>query len=269
MAVSAASLLSTSTTTDSTDASKKARTVGGTMGKDQFLQLLVTQLKYQDPLKPMDDTAFVSQMAQFSALEQMQNLNTSYSATKAFSLIGKTVSANYTSETGELVDVTGVVDKVRIDSGNALVSVNGKEIPIDKISEVSNVYNTSMTELMGLIGKKVDGNIIDASGNTAAVAGIVASIKKVDGKDNVSLNNVILNNVEVVIPKGSVQYIEDYLKNNFDKTISVKVTDLLGRKTEITGNLYDYAKGSDGSFNVMLSGVNVPVEQIDGLSSGG
>ncbi|MTI57300.1 flagellar hook capping FlgD N-terminal domain-containing protein [Geosporobacter ferrireducens] len=45
------------------------------LDKDAFLQLLVTQLRYQDPLNPMDDKEFVAQMAQFSALEQMQNLN--------------------------------------------------------------------------------------------------------------------------------------------------------------------------------------------------
>lgn len=45
------------------------------LGKDAFLQLMITQLRYQDPLDPMDNKDSIAQMAQFSSLEQMQNLN--------------------------------------------------------------------------------------------------------------------------------------------------------------------------------------------------
>ncbi|MCI5639975.1 MAG: flagellar hook capping protein, partial [Lachnospiraceae bacterium] len=50
------------------------RSTGSEMGKEEFLQLLVAQMKYQDPLEPTDNTEYVSQLAQFSELEQMQNL---------------------------------------------------------------------------------------------------------------------------------------------------------------------------------------------------
>lgn len=46
------------------------------MGKDEFLKILMTQVQNQDPLNPIDDKEFISQMATFSSLEQMMNLNT-------------------------------------------------------------------------------------------------------------------------------------------------------------------------------------------------
>src|SRR4051812_5812960 len=48
-----------------------------TLGKQDFLTLLVTQMRYQDPLQPQDNTAYVAQLAQFSQLEGTQNINTS------------------------------------------------------------------------------------------------------------------------------------------------------------------------------------------------
>ena len=79
------------------------------MGRDQFLQLLVTKLRYQDPLKPVTDEEFVSQLAQFSTLEQMSQIsegiansnqwsflqNQSINNTMAANLIGKEVRATY------------------------------------------------------------------------------------------------------------------------------------------------------------------------------
>lgn len=60
--------------TQTTTAAKQAEQQNG-LGKDAFLKILVTQMKNQNPLEPMKDTEFIGQMAQFSSLEQLTNLN--------------------------------------------------------------------------------------------------------------------------------------------------------------------------------------------------
>ncbi|MBS1818579.1 MAG: hypothetical protein JSU08_11660 [Acidobacteria bacterium] len=67
--------------TDSTSTTKKNNNA---LGKDAFLNLLVTQLQHQDPTKPMDDTAFLAQLAQFSSLEQLQQMNQSLTTISQF-----------------------------------------------------------------------------------------------------------------------------------------------------------------------------------------
>ncbi|MCA9771591.1 MAG: flagellar hook assembly protein FlgD [Myxococcales bacterium] len=89
------------------------------LGKNEFLKLLTAQLRTQDPLNPMDDTAFVAQLAQFSSLEQLIDLNTGLgsisqsqdrvAATQATSLIGKEVLAigdRFELKAGEPVDLS-------------------------------------------------------------------------------------------------------------------------------------------------------------------
>lgn len=82
------------------------------LGKDQFLQLLVTQLKYQDPLSPMQNEEFIAQLAQFSTLESMKNVEQSFKGVEAYGLIGKMVVVEdpATAQESEAV-VTGIKSK--------------------------------------------------------------------------------------------------------------------------------------------------------------
>jgi flagellar basal-body rod modification protein FlgD len=98
------------------------------LGKDAFLKLMTTQLKRQDPMKPVDDTAFLAQMAQFTTLEQITNLGdisaaqlSAQATSQALALTGKTVS--YVDDKG--VTKTGVVDAVVFDKGAATLTIGG------------------------------------------------------------------------------------------------------------------------------------------------
>lgn len=108
------------------------------LGKDDFLKLLVTQLQYQDPLKPQDNQQFMAQMAQFSALEQMQNIAQDSTMTQAINLIGKNVEASYIDPaTGDKLPITGQVSKMIVTNGVPKVLVNDHEVDLKDISVVT------------------------------------------------------------------------------------------------------------------------------------
>lgn len=101
---------------------------GSTLDKDSFLLLLVTQFKYQDPLNPMDDKEFIAQMAQFSSLEQLMNLNTSMEgltdATNNQQMI------NATSYIGKRVSVTGNT----VGKADGVVTSSFRYAPVDNVA---------------------------------------------------------------------------------------------------------------------------------------
>lgn len=123
------------------------------ISQTQFLQLLLTQLQYQDPLKPVDNTEFVAQLAQFSALQINQEIsdemNTSLTigaGQQAVGLLGKKVTVNSTSTGSTSGSATGTVSAVTITStGDAQLSVTttGSSGVLNNI-ELSNV--TQVTE---------------------------------------------------------------------------------------------------------------------------
>ena len=106
------------------------------LGKDQFMKILVAQLRFQDPLRPMDDREFISQMAQFSALEQMQNLNREFSNVKAMNMLGNFISAKIDGEGPEPEILKGLVESVAFENGRTNVLVDGRFIAVEDIVEV-------------------------------------------------------------------------------------------------------------------------------------
>jgi flagellar basal-body rod modification protein FlgD len=99
------------------------------LDKDAFLRLLLTELKYQDPLNPTDDKAFIAQMAQFSSLEQMKNMSKALSLSQGCSMIGRRISAQ-----SENKNVNGVAEAVVIRNDVPYIRVGADEAPLDSVT---------------------------------------------------------------------------------------------------------------------------------------
>ncbi len=98
------------------------RTPTAELGKNDFLKLMVGQLQNQDPLAPTDNSQQMAQLAQYSSLEQMQNMSKTLEVDQAYSMIGREVTYN-DKTTGALA--TGTVEKVALENGKATLTVNG------------------------------------------------------------------------------------------------------------------------------------------------
>jgi len=104
--------------------------------KDQFLQMLVAEMKYQDPLEPTSNTEWVSQYATFSELEQMQNMVKSVESTRASSLIGETVVMKVKDGSGDTSQVQGRVDYVVYEGDEAYLSID------ESLYSINDLYMT-------------------------------------------------------------------------------------------------------------------------------
>lgn len=107
------------------------------MDKDAFLQLLVAQMKYQDPLEPTSNTEYISQYAQFSQVEQMQNMAGSMDLQRASALVGEQVYIKTTTSSGESKYVQGKVDYVVYENGKAYLSVNEELYSMEDLDTVA------------------------------------------------------------------------------------------------------------------------------------
>ena len=148
MAVSSVYDLDTKLTTSNTTSSSSSSaltTATNDLGKDAFLKLLIAELSNQDPLNPMEDREFISQMATFSSLEQMQNMNKTLEGMaeankfSAVSYIGKAVA--FTKGEGEdAQQVAAIVNAVWFDAnGETVLDTTEGEISLKEVQGVSDV----------------------------------------------------------------------------------------------------------------------------------
>lgn len=190
------------------------------LGKDAFLQLLITQLQHQDPTNPMDDREFISQMAQFSSLEQMQNMTkamesllASQQQTQMMSystFVGKEVKWHEITEEKDekgnpvVNEGTGVIESLKfVDGSVVFVLADGKEITPGNISGILGDSGTNTTgdntatesplvQASKLIGKNVtykdgeqelQGRIVSVSNKDGVIYYVLDNDKKLTDKD--------------------------------------------------------------------------------------
>ena len=121
--------------------STNKRQPGSNMDKDDFLKLLCVQMQNQDPMSPMEDMQFISEMAQFSSLEQMLNINNAIEdmassmklnqTNQALMLLGTTVTSTESEEDGSVV--SGTVEMIGFKDGEPYLKVGNTALTLDQI----------------------------------------------------------------------------------------------------------------------------------------
>lgn len=125
------------TTASGNSQSSTSKANNSSLDKEAFLQLLVAQMKYQDPLQPTSNTEYISQLATFSSLEEMQNLNSTMTDMQGTELVGKQVVMKVTSDvTGTTSYVSGVVDYVQRENGKTYLVIEGNPYNIEDLDSV-------------------------------------------------------------------------------------------------------------------------------------
>ena len=123
-------------TASQTSVKNSTKSSNNGMDKEAFLQLLVAQMKYQDPLEPTSNTEYISQYAQFSQVEQMQNMSNSMDLQRASALVGKEVYIKTTTSSGDTKLVQGRVDYVSYENNKAYLYINEQKYSIDDLDSV-------------------------------------------------------------------------------------------------------------------------------------
>ena len=154
------------------------------MGKNDFLMLLATQLRYQNPLEPTSESDFAAQLAQFSSLEQMQNMNTTLAAMathQAYTLIGKYVYAQEFSS-GQVMEYFGIVESVFTKNGQTFAQIEGYDfgIQISSILEVADGSGRLTSETFIQTSSNLIGRTVMAQMGDEKIEGVVTRIA-VDG----------------------------------------------------------------------------------------
>ncbi len=160
-------------TSPSTNKSNAASKQKSGLDKEAFLQLLVAQMQYQDPLEPMDNTEYVAQLATFSQLEAIQNMTDRVSYSMANDLVGKYVIINTPNGTA-----SGKVDYILYENGDIYLAVNDGLYSLDDLDTVADADYFEAFQMASMFANMM-ARLPDVNKVTAADAAAVEKARDV------------------------------------------------------------------------------------------
>lgn len=198
------------------------RTGGSDLSKDAFLNLLTTQLRYQNPLEPTNDKEFLAQMAQFTALEQMNNLYSSFQFSQASSMINKNVVAEVKNEeSGDISQVVGKVVAVNVKENKQFLLVQSldgktKEVELSKVKSINDgttldaeilakeIEKLQLSQANSMINKNVEAELTNDKGEVIKIGGKVVAVNVKEGKKILLIKEADGKQTEVELSKVKV-----------------------------------------------------------------
>jgi len=226
------------------------RKAGDNMGKHDFLMLLSAQLRFQDPLNPQSDSDFAAGLAQFSSLEQMQNMNStleSMASYQSYSLVGRFVIAESFID-GKLVEIPGVVDSIFVSNGVTMAQIGEYVVPVTSIKEVFDTNNILTSEMLLTASNNLIGRMVVAEVDGKDIEGIVTRVFVEQGSLLAQLD--IGEGLEpLFIPVNSIVDIREQGSERFTPKPDVP-PDALHWRADGNGNFYETCK--DGLTNLGL-----------------
>jgi len=232
------------------ESTERGRNVGGNMGKNDFLMLLSAQLRHQDPLNPSNDSEFAAQLAQFTSLEQMQNMNSSLetmASMQSYSLVGKFVIAEQWVN-GELVEIPGEVDSIFTRDGVTFAQIGEHTVPLSAIREVFNTQNLLTSDRLLQTSSALIGREILASVDGEDISGIVQRIVVDRGTMFAQLDTLDDEGNPIFVPVNSIVDIGE-----IGSQIRVKPEippDAVNWREDADGNFFEVKMTPEGSVDI-------------------
>lgn len=145
---------------------------------EDFLTLMVAQLTNQDFMNPVDDTQYVTQLAQFTTMQQMQEMANYTKTSYVMSLVGKNVTAAKITVSGELQKETGVIQSISLANNEFTIKVNDKKFTLEQIMEIHDGTTPPSSSGDGTVDQDKKNYLLSLLGKNVVIT------KKGDGEDD-------------------------------------------------------------------------------------